>query len=44
MASGVQYPVRSPPALEACTSVEVDLDARDGAKPSDHAPLLATLG
>jgi len=39
----IDHFLMSPPALEACTSVEVDLDARDGAKPSDHAPLVTTL-
>ena len=34
----------SPPALEACTGVEVDLDARGGEKPSDHAPVIASFG
>ncbi|MEO0660318.1 MAG: exodeoxyribonuclease III, partial [Planctomycetota bacterium] len=33
----------SDPALDACTSVEVDLEARDGEKPSDHAPVICTL-
>jgi len=34
----------SPPALEACTGVEVDRAAREGEKPSDHAPVVATFG
>ncbi len=33
----------SPPAYEACSGVEVDLDARGGEKPSDHAPVICTL-
>ena len=33
----------SPPAMDACSSVEVDLDSRDGEKPSDHAPVICTL-
>lgn len=33
----------SPPALEACTAVEVDLEARGGEKPSDHAPVICTI-
>ncbi len=33
----------SPPALEACTGVSVDLEARGGEKPSDHAPVVCTL-
>ena len=31
-------------ALEVCTGVEVELGAREGAKPSDHAPVIVTLG
>ncbi|MBM3976237.1 MAG: exodeoxyribonuclease III [Planctomycetes bacterium] len=30
-------------ALAACRGVEVDLEARGGPKPSDHAPVLATF-
>ena len=30
-------------AYEACSCVEVDLEARRGEKPSDHAPVIATL-
>ncbi len=33
----------SPPALAACRGVEVDLEARAGDKPSDHAPVVATF-
>ena len=33
----------SPPAMDACSSVEVDLLARGGGKPSDHAPVICTL-
>ena len=33
----------SPPALDACTEVVVDLEARGGEKPSDHAPVICTL-
>lgn len=39
----IDYLLLSPPALEACSGVEVDLDARRGEKPSDHAPVVATL-
>lgn len=39
----IDHFLMSPPALEACTSVEIDLDARRGEKPSDHAPVIATL-
>lgn len=30
-------------ALDACSKVEIDLEARKGEKPSDHAPVIATL-
>jgi exodeoxyribonuclease-3 len=33
----------SPPALSCCSAVEVDLEARGGKKPSDHAPVIATF-
>jgi exodeoxyribonuclease-3 len=33
----------SAPALEACTAVTVDREARKGKGPSDHAPVLATF-
>ncbi len=33
----------SEPALDACTSVEVDYDERGMEKPSDHAPVVATF-
>jgi exodeoxyribonuclease-3 len=39
----IDYLFLSPPALERCQSVEVDLAARRGAKPSDHAPVVATF-
>jgi len=39
----IDYLLLSPPALAACSAVEVDLDARRGPKPSDHAPVVATL-
>lgn len=39
----IDYLLLSPPALAECSAVEVDLDARRGAKPSDHAPVVATL-
>jgi exodeoxyribonuclease-3 len=39
----IDHFLMSPPALESCTGIEVDRDARDGEKPSDHAPVLATL-
>ena len=37
----IDYLLLSAPALEQCRSVEVDLAARGGAKPSDHAPVVA---
>ena len=39
----IDHLLLSPPALEACRAVEVDLDARSGEKPSDHAPVIATF-
>jgi exodeoxyribonuclease-3 len=39
----IDYLLLSPPALAVCRSVEVDLEARRGAKPSDHAPVVATF-
>lgn len=39
----IDHFLMSTPALEACTDVTVDLEARKGPKPSDHAPVLAAL-
>jgi exodeoxyribonuclease III len=39
----IDHMLMSPPALAACESVEIDLEARSGEKPSDHAPLIARL-
>ncbi|HED65040.1 MAG TPA: exodeoxyribonuclease III [Planctomycetes bacterium] len=39
----IDHLLMSPPAMEACTGVEVDREARAGEKPSDHAPVVATL-
>ncbi len=39
----IDHLLMSAPALEACTGVEVDLEERAGERPSDHAPVLATL-
>jgi exodeoxyribonuclease-3 len=39
----IDYLLLSPAALAACRAVEVDLEARRGVKPSDHAPVVATL-
>jgi exodeoxyribonuclease-3 len=33
----------SPPALEACTGVTIDLEERGQEKPSDHCPVVATF-
>ena len=39
----IDHLLMSPPAWRACTAVEIDLAAREGEKPSDHAPVIATL-
>lgn len=39
----IDHLLMSGPAFEACSAVEIDLDARAGEKPSDHAPVIATL-
>jgi exodeoxyribonuclease-3 len=39
----IDHLLLSPRALEACTAVEVDLEARKGKTTSDHAPVIATL-
>ena len=39
----IDHILMSPPALAACTGVEVDRDMRAGPKPSDHAPVIATM-
>jgi exodeoxyribonuclease III len=39
----IDHILMSPPAYEACTDVVIDLEARRGEKPSDHAPVIATL-
>ena len=39
----IDHFLMSPPALDACTSVHVALEARDGPKPSDHAPVVARM-
>jgi len=39
----IDHLLMSPAAFEACTNVEIDLDARTGEKPSDHAPVIAEL-
>jgi len=40
----IDHFLMSRPALDACTAVEIDTRARGGEKPSDHAPVVATLG
>jgi exodeoxyribonuclease-3 len=37
----IDHVLGSPAAAAACTGVEVDLEARAGSKPSDHAPVIA---
>jgi exodeoxyribonuclease-3 len=39
----IDHVLASPPALAACTGVEVDVQARAGKRPSDHAPVVATF-
>ena len=39
----IDHFLMSEPALEACTGVFIDSEARGGEKPSDHAPVIATL-
>jgi exodeoxyribonuclease III len=39
----IDHALLSPSALSAATGFEIDLDARRGEKPSDHAPLIVTL-
>jgi exodeoxyribonuclease-3 len=39
----IDHLLMSPPAWRACTAVEIDVAAREGEKPSDHAPVIATL-
>jgi len=40
----IDHLLMSPPALESCSAAEIDVEARAGEKPSDHAPVLATVG
>ncbi|HZL98702.1 MAG TPA: exodeoxyribonuclease III [Planctomycetota bacterium] len=39
----IDHILLSPAALARCSGVEVDVEARKGAGPSDHAPVIATL-
>ena len=37
----IDHFLASAPAVEVCTGVEIDAEARAGPKPSDHAPVVA---
>jgi exodeoxyribonuclease-3 len=39
----IDHVLMTPPALAACTGVEIDVEARAGTGVSDHAPVIATL-
>ena len=39
----IDHFLMSQPALDACRAVEIDVAAREGPKPSDHAPVIATF-
>ena len=39
----IDHFLMSDEALEACSAVKIDLEARAGEKPSDHAPVIATV-
>ena len=39
----IDHLLMSEPAFDACTKVEIDLAARTGEKPSDHAPVIAVV-
>jgi exodeoxyribonuclease-3 len=39
----IDHFLMSPPALAACTEVVIDVDERARERPSDHAPVIATL-
>ena len=39
----IDHVLASRPAMAAMKAVEIDREARDGEKPSDHAPVIATL-
>ncbi len=39
----IDHVLASRPAMEVMTDVTIDRDARDGLKPSDHAPVIAVL-
>jgi exodeoxyribonuclease-3 len=40
----IDHFLMSEPAMVACTGVEIDTKPRGGERPSDHAPVIATLG
>jgi exodeoxyribonuclease-3 len=40
----IDHVLLSPPAYEACTALDVDVEARGQRRPSDHAPVVATFG
>ncbi len=40
----IDHVLLSEAALADCTAVEIDVEARKGEKPSDHAPVIATVG
>jgi len=40
----IDHVLLSPAALDAATSATIDLEARGGEKPSDHAPVVVELG
>jgi exodeoxyribonuclease-3 len=39
----IDYVLATAPAAKRCTAAEIDRDERKGEKPSDHAPVLATI-
>lgn len=39
----IDHFLMTPSAMDACSGVEIDREARDGEKPSDHAPVIADL-
>jgi exodeoxyribonuclease III len=39
----IDHFLMSDEAYDACSAVKIDLDARAGEKPSDHAPVIATI-
>jgi exodeoxyribonuclease-3 len=40
----IDHVLLTPAAMEGCRDVAVDVAARTGEKPSDHAPVIATFG